>query len=212
MGKGLLGVRGIVLLLATVLLGLGVSASAMAASTPAGVKPTASTTARATGEPTLASTMPQVRYGNSGVNVLALQLALREKGYWLQGTGYYGEKTLSAVRGFQGRNGIRNSGIVGPKTWKALLGNRTVSGGGPAVPTFGLQPGECSGNKMGQLAERVLRVYPYQTGYGRCYDRRWQAMVRDFQSRAGIRNSGIVGPKTWAALHKVVTASTGWAG
>jgi len=202
--KGVFGVRGfVVALLSVLLLGGGGTAIALACA-DAPSKPS-----------TLASTMPQVRYGQSGENVVALQLALRErKGYRLEGTGYYGDKTLAAVKSFQRKNGIRSSGIVGSKTWHALLGAMPPSGYGPAVPTFGIQPGECSKSKIRALNERVARVWPYNgsgtPGLGSCYGTQWQSMVKDFQRRAGINPSGIVGPKTWNALHKVVSVSTGW--
>jgi peptidoglycan hydrolase-like protein with peptidoglycan-binding domain len=34
--------------------------------------------------------------------------------------------------------------------------------------------------------------------------------VQDFQRRTGIDPSGIVGPKTWAAMYEVVSVSAGW--
>jgi peptidoglycan hydrolase-like protein with peptidoglycan-binding domain len=205
--KGVFGVRGfVVALLSALLLGGGGTAIALACGD-------------APSEPsTLASTMPQVRYGQSGADVLALQLALKErKGYPLNGTGYYGDKTLAAVKAFQRKNGIRSSGIVGSKTWHALLGSLPAHAYGPEVPTYGIQLGECNRAKIAALYDRMLRIYPYympneSPGVGNCYTSQRQALVKDFQRRAGINPSGIVGPKTWNALHKVVSASTGWTG
>lgn len=202
MKKGVFGVRAFVIgLIATVLVGGGAAGSALACGGPQSTTYSGSTL--------LAPTMPQVRHGNSGVNVLSLQLALRNQGYKrLQGSGYYGDNTLAAVRAFQARKGIRTSGIVGSKTWHALLGRRTV---GPAAPTYGIQPGECNWNKTLRLNDAMQRVYPYPLLSGsKCYVKHDQQLVKDFQRRAGINPSGIVGPKTWSGLYKVIAASSGW--
>ncbi|WP_335338433.1 peptidoglycan-binding domain-containing protein [Kibdelosporangium phytohabitans] len=45
---------------------------------------------------------------------------------------------------------------------------------------------------------------------GHTYGPQTQALVQDFQRRAGINPSGIVGPKTWDALYKVVSVTGMW--
>lgn len=213
MAKGVFGVRGI----AAAVLSMALSVVLLAgAGTNVALACGSPSSARTSSGTTLASTMPQVLYGQSGVNVLTLQLTLRQQNpqkYPLVGTGYYGDKTLTAVKTFQRAHGIRSSGIVGSKTWHALLGSISTTDG-PAVPTFGIQPGECSERKVAELSNRIQRVYPYYTksmptSY-RCYTSSWQTLVKDFQRRAGINADGIVGPKTWAALQKVVTATANW--
>src|SRR5690349_4418304 len=64
-----------------------------------------------------ARTLPQVRPGRSGATVLGLQLNLKQRGYPLVGTGYYGSDTLKAVKDFQRRHHIQASGTVGSRTW-----------------------------------------------------------------------------------------------
>lgn len=81
---------------------------------------TAETTACGGASSAFARTLPQVLPGRSGTYVMGLQKALAVEGYPLVGTGWYGPKTLAVVRDFQAKHGIRNSGIVGPKTWRAL--------------------------------------------------------------------------------------------
>lgn len=173
----------------------------------------------ATRSDALAAGMPQVNKGDRGRHVLALQLALRKEGYtFLRGTGYYGDLTLRAVQGFQRGHGIRASGIVGSKTWHALVGWKpqvVTSRPGPA-PAFGIQPGERNQRKLGVLGDMLMRIHPYRmdTIHGSVhkgvYDASLQKIVRDFQRRAGIRSSGIVGPRTWAALEEVVSVSGNW--
>jgi peptidoglycan hydrolase-like protein with peptidoglycan-binding domain len=165
----------------------------------------------------LAASLPQVNPGDTGQHVLALQLALRSEGYTiLQGTGTYAQNTLASVRDFQRKNGINDSGIVGSKTWHALVGKKPPSLTGPGwvtVPTFGINPGEVNMNKVSELHTALWRMRMYSPpplDNAGTYDAAMQAMVRDFQRRAGINPSGIVGPKTWAAMYEVIATSGGW--
>ncbi|GAB1514816.1 peptidoglycan-binding domain-containing protein [Actinophytocola sp. KF-1] len=173
----------------------------------------------ATRSDALAARMPQVNKGDQGRHVLALQLRLRNEGYkYLQGTGYYGSQTLRAVQDFQRRHGIRASGIVGSKTWHALVGKlpKLVTTNFMGKPAFGIQPGERNQYKVRLLGAMLARVYPYYLDethngtYRGVYDASMQKAVRDFQRRAGIKASGIVGPKTWAALDEVISVSGNW--
>jgi peptidoglycan hydrolase-like protein with peptidoglycan-binding domain len=163
-----------------------------------------------------AETLPQVRPGNSGTAVLGLQLALRDQGYPLRGTGYYGPLTLGSVKSFQRKHGITTSGIVGSKTWHALVGSlpTTMTGnGGVQEPTRGLQPGSNDQDLRNELTFRLSRIFPYDQGNlptSSSYDEKWQALARDFQRRNGINPSGVIGPKTWHALTQVVSMEGHW--
>lgn len=60
-------------------------------------------------------------WGSTGQDVRDVQYKLRQWGYY-NGLvdGYFGATTSRAVRDFQGRNGLRVDGVVGPQTWQAL--------------------------------------------------------------------------------------------
>ena len=65
--------------------------------------------------------MGTLRYGDSGVFVTYLQLALRRAGYAAGGIdGVFGTRTLNAVNAFQKSNGLTVDGIVGMETWSRL--------------------------------------------------------------------------------------------
>jgi peptidoglycan hydrolase-like protein with peptidoglycan-binding domain len=164
-----------------------------------------------------AASLPQVNYGDHGSHVLSLQLGLKAQGYtYLQGTGNYATNTLTAVRDFQRKHGIKDSGIVGSKTWHALVGplSTNVTGNGHVrIPNFGITPGERNSEKMNTLFSTIMRVSPYGDrlpSESDVYGPQMQQLVRDFQHRAGIKASGIVGPKTWAALNEAAAVSGGW--
>jgi peptidoglycan hydrolase-like protein with peptidoglycan-binding domain len=166
----------------------------------------------------MARKLPQVNHGDKGKHVLALQLALRQEGYtYLKGTGTYAGETLRAVKDFQRRHHIKASGIVGSKTWQALVGIKStgVTGGKlDVMQTFTLQPGERNQEKIDMLYNMLVRIDPYlsQLGTGPIdtYTPELQKMVRDFQKRAGIKASGIVGPKTVSAMNEVISVAGHW--
>lgn len=68
----------------------------------------------------LVSPTKVMKLGSSGPDVAALQLALKNIGYALTGTGYFGTATDTAVTSFQKRVGLTADGDVGPTTAKAL--------------------------------------------------------------------------------------------
>ncbi|UQA55190.1 TIGR02594 family protein [Polyangium aurulentum] len=68
--------------------------------------------------------------------VRELQRALNRWGYQLKAEGYFGPITDASVRSFQRKKGLEPDGIVGPKTWAAVLarGNADMSTGNPPRP------------------------------------------------------------------------------
>ncbi|MGN1134547.1 MAG: spore cortex-lytic enzyme [Oscillospiraceae bacterium] len=59
--------------------------------------------------------------GSSGSEVTAIQERLKERGLFNASvTGYYGEETRNAVLKFQKQQGIKQTGVAGPLTLKAL--------------------------------------------------------------------------------------------
>lgn len=170
--------------------------------------------------PHLAAKLPQVNHGDRGQHVLGLQLALRKEGYtYLRGTGTYAGETLRAVKDFQRKHHIKASGIVGSKTWQALVGTKSKAVTGDRLdhqPAFSLQPGERNQDKVWVLMNMLQRIHPYSTDIqalaydGDVYTPQLQKLVRDFQKRAGIKASGIVGPKTVTAMNEVISVAGNW--
>lgn len=74
-------------------------------------------------------TNPTLRKGNSGEYVTLLQTKLIQLGYDLSpygADGKFGNKTLEAVKQFQKDRGLEADGVVGSKTWEALLSGEVV--------------------------------------------------------------------------------------
>jgi murein L,D-transpeptidase YcbB/YkuD len=133
--------------------------------------------------------------------------------------GTYAGETPRAVRDFQCRHHIRASGVVGSKTWQALVGRKpkTRTGGHMhVVVAFSLRPGERNQGKFNVLHNMVWRIYPCldrlngYSGPTDAYGPEMQKMVRDFQKRAGTKASGIVGPQTVAAMNEAISVAGQW--
>lgn len=70
----------------------------------------------------VAVTRATVKYGSRGADVTYLQECLNERSYSVGSVdGIFGNKTLAAVKAFQADYGLTVDGIVGPKTWSALI-------------------------------------------------------------------------------------------
>lgn len=64
---------------------------------------------------------PMLDYGAAGTDVVLLQQHLNNSGAHLVVDGKFGPRTEEAVISFQRTRGLVQDGIVGPKTWAALL-------------------------------------------------------------------------------------------
>jgi resuscitation-promoting factor RpfA len=58
-------------------------------------------------------------YGDCDPALRTFQLRMNVYGYQFQGTGCYRDETRAAVLALQRANGIKDSGLLGPKTWIA---------------------------------------------------------------------------------------------
>ncbi|GAA2784254.1 peptidoglycan-binding domain-containing protein [Crossiella cryophila] len=175
--------------------------------------PTASACSSQENSSAYAATLPQVNPGDRGAEVKGMQLRLRELGYGLNGTGLYADNTLSAVKDFQRKHGINDSGIVGSKTWQKLVG---------VLPKFRtenlwattpqLNPGDRNPAAVTQVIDHLMRITDGEVpgGANGVYDAPLADVVKQFQRQVGIKDSGIVGAKTWHALSTVVSVRGNW--
>ncbi|RMI30258.1 N-acetylmuramoyl-L-alanine amidase [Streptomyces triticirhizae] len=144
------------------------------------------------GPPALDFTSYQtLRDGSTGPQVTALQYLLNQNGQNAGAVdGQFGPATGAAVRGFQTAKGLTADGVVGPRTWTALL-----SAG--STPTL-------SQGSSGEAVSRLQRALTAALGETLAIDGQFgpntAAAVREYQSSRGLGADSIVGPQTWAAL------------
>jgi hypothetical protein len=67
-------------------------------------------------------------YGDCDPALRTFQLRMNVYGYHFQGTGCYRDETRTAVLALQRANGIKDSGILGPKTWTAAWQGKPPTG------------------------------------------------------------------------------------
>ncbi|MFI2779529.1 peptidoglycan-binding protein [Streptomyces sp. ALB3] len=132
-----------------------------------------------------------LKKGSTGPQVRAAQTLLDQQGYEAGAAdGIFGATTESAVRAFQTARGLDADGMVGPKTWTALLSAGTT----PALATG--SSGEAVKRLQRALTAALGRTVTADGAFGTLTDK----AVRDYQSTRSLSVDGGVGPATWGAL------------
>ncbi|MFD3490365.1 peptidoglycan-binding protein [Streptomyces sp. NPDC058690] len=135
---------------------------------------------------------PLLQSGASGAQVTAVQQLLNTQGFTAGAAdGSFGAATLSAVKAYQTTHGLPAGGIVGPKTWTALL-----SAG--STPT--LRQGD-SGADVKRLQRSLTAALGTTVDAVGNFGPVTAKAVRAYQTRQGLAVTGIVSSNTWAALH-----------
>ena len=110
--------------LAAVVASYGVHAHAEPEATQAPTEPSPTVTLTKTPEPVNPYEDLLLKSGDSGDDVISLQMRLRDLGYYnYKITGDFGSVTAQSVRDFQEDNNLKQDGIVGGKTAQLLYAN-----------------------------------------------------------------------------------------
>lgn len=141
---------------------------------------------------------PVVQQGNysAKVTVRSLQYLLNAHGARLVVDGIFGPLTDAAVRAFQGTQGLVVDGIVGARTWSALIVTVQRGSVGPAVKAL-----QDQGNARADGGGASTPVLAVDGIFGP----RTERWVQGFQEAIaphvfGFPVDGIVGPLTWSLL------------
>ncbi len=129
---------------------------------------------------------PAVHLGDHGPRVVKVQYLLNQHGIHVTVDGKFGPMTLWGVKLFQKKNGIFPSGIVGAKTWTALIVTIWKGWKGPAVAA---------------VQWELHYVYGYHfVAVDGVFGQMTEWAVKLFQKKYHLVPDGIVGPVTWNAL------------
>lgn len=123
--------------------------------------------------------------GNRGVDVQAIQHLLTQHGHDVQPDGAFTDATAQAVQAFQRAQGLDADGIVGPRTWEALVPELREGASGEAVKALQLELN----------AKRRLELAVNGT-----FDAATTDAVREFQEHSGIGGEGVADANTWKNL------------
>lgn len=128
--------------------------------------------------------LPVLKQGSSGTAVTTVQYLLRSHGSSIAVDGSFGPATHSAVVSFQTSKGLDTDGVVGPKTWMAVL--VTLSSGASGEAVKGLQV--------------ELRAAGQSLTVDGAFGPGTKSAVTSYQSANGLAADGVVGPATWGSL------------
>ncbi|MCP3804468.1 N-acetylmuramoyl-L-alanine amidase [Allokutzneria sp. A3M-2-11 16] len=123
--------------------------------------------------------------GDTGERVLVAQHLFRARGETsVPATGIYDQELDAAVRRLEARHGIPSSGLVGAETWPLIVAPLKSGERGEAVRALQLL---LTAHGMVNRSDGVL-------------DGRTETAVRNFQSRNGLRATGVATADTWRHL------------
>ncbi|MEV6744694.1 peptidoglycan recognition protein family protein [Streptomyces sp. WC2508] len=129
--------------------------------------------------------------GSTGAQVKAVQQLLNDQGYSAGAVdGSFGPATKTAVTAYQAARGLNADGVVGARTWTALLS---------AGATPNLQQG-ASGDEVKRLQRALTAALGSTVGVDGSFGPATVTAVRNYQTSRGLTADGMVGPGTWTAL------------
>jgi hypothetical protein len=125
-----------------------------------------------------------VKRGASGFRVTAIQHLLRQRGYSLAVDGSFGPTTQNRVFAFQRAKGLAADGVVGSRTWSALVVSVKRGSTGQAVVA----------------AQKLLTHRGYSLTADGVFGAMTATKTQAFQQSRGLTADGVVGARTWASL------------
>jgi peptidoglycan hydrolase-like protein with peptidoglycan-binding domain len=157
---------------------------------------------------------PLLQYGSIGSAVTQLQHDLASAGYYSASgpfTEYFGQKTETGVLALQRASGISQDGIVGRNT-RAALANSLSKQSERATPASSAGSGSrylkfgSRGSTVTELQRDLAKagVYNPQGPFTEYFGRLTRSAVYRLQAHSGIRQDGIVGPQTRAAISEAI--------
>ncbi len=136
--------------------------------------------------------MRALKKGSKGQKVKQMQELLNGIGNTIKIDGNFGKISEDAVKQFQFDNGLTPDGIVGDKTWNALLEEQ------PEIEV--LKQGD--NNDKVKLVQVILLKLGYKVAVDGDFGKQTRKAIKKFQKKAHLKADGVIGPKTWRVLNE----------
>ena len=151
---------------------------------------------------------------STGREARVLQAALKELGFYTgKVDGVFGSASVTALKAFQNKNGLRADGIASSAVLQFLYESKVKNSAGKSVYINTLPPVDNCPMEPGNVGEQVTELQillsskGFYTGtFTETYDAATERAVKAFQKAYGLLVDGKAGAKTWAAL--VAVAAT----
>ena len=149
-----------------------------------------------------------LKKGSKGTAVKEVQKRLKELGYYTYGIdGDYGDRTVTAVKNFQKKNGLTADGVCGESTLKKLNSDDAIAANGSTTVELNtsqtLQKGD-NGAQVKALQSALKKLGYYTNSLDSDYGYRTAEAVSAFQRANGLTVNGVANPAT---LRKLVSSS-----
>lgn len=156
-----------------------------------------------------------LRKGYTGADVIAVQQKLKELGFYSGSVdGVYGTGSIAAVKKFQQQNGLTADGLVGSRTYAALMsastGSSSNSGSDNSSSSSDSTSGQdyaegtlsygSSGTEVKKM-QQALKALGYNVSADGSYGALTQMAVTQFQKRNGLTADGVAGSATLKLLY-----------
>ena len=145
---------------------------------------------------------------STGREARVLQAALKELGFYTgKVDGVFGSASVTALKAFQNKNGLRADGIASSAVLQFLYESKVKNSAGKSVYINTLPPVDNCPMEPGNVGEQVTELQillsskGFYTGtFTETYDAATERAVKAFQKAYGLLVDGKAGAKTWAAL------------
>ena len=161
-----------------------------------------------TAAPTVTPTAePALKKGATGTRVTALQEKLRQLGYYTgKMDGDYGDGTVSAVKAFQSRNGLKADGVAGEATLKLLESGNAKKAPTPTpkptpTPTSSALRLGSSGSKVKTMQQKLKNLGYYTGSVDGQFGEGTERALKAFQKANGLSADGVAGTATLNKLN-----------
>lgn len=156
-----------------------------------------------------------LRKGYTGADVTAVQQKLKALGFYSGSIdGVYGTGSIAAVKKFQQQNGLTADGLVGSRTYTALMsastGSSSNSGSDNSSSSSDSTSGQdyaegtlsygSSGTEVKKM-QQALKALGYNVSADGSYGALTQMAVTQFQKRNGLTADGVAGSATLKLLY-----------